>query len=169
MFLCNIALYSIGLCFHHQSYPELGTVFALALPLLSAVISPLFSSSILGTYRPGEFIFSCPIFLPFHTVHGGACWIPPKKDTPHPRAKEKPQQDSRRGEIMFRIKPHTCERCSEGSNKTLCAPGPRDWARHVFESPAEVRVSSGLLQGQGLWVKLPGHTACCISLLGSYH
>jgi len=28
------------------------------------------SSSILGTYRPGEFIFQCPIFLPFHTVHG---------------------------------------------------------------------------------------------------
>ena len=25
------------------------------------------------------------------------CWIPPKKDTPHPREKEKPQQDSRRG------------------------------------------------------------------------
>ena len=28
------------------------------------------SSSILGTYRPGEFIFQCPIFLSFHTVHG---------------------------------------------------------------------------------------------------
>ena len=34
------------------------------------VISPHFSSSILGTYRPGEFIFQCPIFLPFHTSHG---------------------------------------------------------------------------------------------------
>ena len=49
-------------------------------------------SSILGTYQPGEFIFQCPIFLTFHTVHGegngnplqysylenfmdgGACW-----------------------------------------------------------------------------------------------
>ena len=30
----------------------------------------LISSGILGTYRPGEFIFQCPIFLPFHTVHG---------------------------------------------------------------------------------------------------
>ena len=37
---------------------------------LSGVFSPLISSSILGTYRPGEFIFQCPIFLPFHTVHG---------------------------------------------------------------------------------------------------
>ena len=33
-------------------------------------ISPLISSSILGTNRSGEFIFQCPIFLPFHTVHG---------------------------------------------------------------------------------------------------
>ena len=38
--------------------------------ILSEVISPLISSSILGTYQPGEFIFQCPIFLPFHTVHG---------------------------------------------------------------------------------------------------
>ena len=32
--------------------------------------SPLISRSILGTYWPGEFIFQCPIILPFHTVHG---------------------------------------------------------------------------------------------------
>ena len=38
--------------------------------ILSGVISPLNSSSILGTCRPGEFIFQCPIYLPFHTVHG---------------------------------------------------------------------------------------------------
>ena len=38
--------------------------------ILSGVISPLISSSILGTYWPGEFIFQCPIFLPIHTVHG---------------------------------------------------------------------------------------------------
>ena len=37
---------------------------------LSGVISPLSSSSILGTYQPGEFIFRCHIFWPFHTVHG---------------------------------------------------------------------------------------------------
>ena len=37
----------------------------------------------------------------------GERWIPPKKDTPHPRAKEKPLQDGRRGEIAFRIKPLT--------------------------------------------------------------
>ena len=38
--------------------------------VLSGVISPLISSSILGTYRPGQFISQCLIFLPFHTVHG---------------------------------------------------------------------------------------------------
>ena len=37
--------------------------------ILSGVISPLFSCSILGTYQPREFIFQCPVFLPFHTVH----------------------------------------------------------------------------------------------------
>ena len=48
---------------------------------------------------------------------------PTKKDTPSLRAKEKCQQDGWRGEIAFRIKPHTHQRCSEGSNKTLSAPG----------------------------------------------
>ena len=42
----------------------------LCLFILSGVISPLISGSILGNYRPGEFIFQCPIFLPFPTVHG---------------------------------------------------------------------------------------------------
>ena len=34
------------------------------------LFSPLISCSILGTYRPREFIFQYPIILPFHTVHG---------------------------------------------------------------------------------------------------
>ena len=38
--------------------------------ILSGVISSLISSSILGTYQPGEFIFQSPIFVPFHAVHG---------------------------------------------------------------------------------------------------
>ena len=42
----------------------------LHLCILSGVISPLFFSSILGIFQPGEFIFQCPTFLPFHTVHG---------------------------------------------------------------------------------------------------
>ena len=42
----------------------------LRLFILSGVISRFFSSNILGTYRPGEFIFQCHSFLPFHTVHG---------------------------------------------------------------------------------------------------
>ena len=67
-FLCNIALYSIGPCFYHQSHPQLGIVFALAHSFWS--ISPLISSSNLGTYQPGEFFFQYPIILPFHTVHG---------------------------------------------------------------------------------------------------
>ena len=69
-FLCNITLYSVGLYIHHPSHPQLGVVFALTPSLHSFWSnSPLISSSILGTYWPGEFIFQCPIFLPFHTVH----------------------------------------------------------------------------------------------------
>ena len=46
-------------------------VFALVhLFIPPRVTSPFFCSSILGTYQPGEFIFQCPIFLPFHTVYG---------------------------------------------------------------------------------------------------
>ena len=42
----------------------------LSLFILSGAVSPLFSRIILGTYRPGKFIFQCPIFLTFYTVHG---------------------------------------------------------------------------------------------------
>ena len=38
--------------------------------ILSGVISPLFSSSILSTSPPGEFTFQCLFSLPFHTIHG---------------------------------------------------------------------------------------------------
>ena len=31
----------------------------------SGIISPVISSNISGTYGPGEFIFQCPVFLPF--------------------------------------------------------------------------------------------------------
>jgi len=57
------------------------------------------------------------------------CWIPPKKDTPHPRAKEKPQEDGRRGKIVFKIKPHTHQRRSEGSNKPCAHEDPETYTR----------------------------------------
>ena len=73
-------------------------------------------------------------------------------DTGHPRA-EKSQQDSRRGKIVFRNKPHTR---SEGSNKP-CAHQDLETPQRLRQScvcvsPEEVQLSSGLLQGQGLWV-----------------
>ena len=85
---------------------------------------------------------------------------PNKKDTPCPRAKEKPLQDGTRGKISFRIKPHTRHKCSKDSNKTLCTPGPRDLTEtepdlplSVWVSPAEAQVSSGLPWEQGLWLQ----------------
>ena len=71
MFLCSIALYSIGFYFHLQSYTQLGVVLLwFHLFILSGTIASLFSSSVLGTYQPGVFIFQCHPFLPFHPVHG---------------------------------------------------------------------------------------------------
>ena len=79
------------------------------------------------------------------------------KDILCSRAKEKPQKDGRRGKIMFRIKPHTHQRCSEGSNKPCAHQDPETPQRLsqncVWVSPLEVWVSSGLLQGQGPWVQ----------------
>jgi len=40
--------------------------------ILSGVISPLIASSILGTYRSGEFIFQCPIFFAFSYCSWGS-------------------------------------------------------------------------------------------------
>ena len=46
---------------------------------------------------------------------------------PMSRGKGEPQQVGGGGEIAFGIKPHAFQRCLEGSNKTLCAPGsPRE-------------------------------------------
>ena len=49
-----------GHCFHFDSAPSL----LLELFLHSSLVAHL------GTYQPGEFIFQCHIFLPFHIVHG---------------------------------------------------------------------------------------------------
>ena len=48
---------------------------------------------------------------------------PTKKRYPMSKGKGEPQQNGRRGEIALRIKPHTCQRCLEGSKKTFCVPG----------------------------------------------
>ena len=58
-------------------------------------------------------------------------------------------QDGRRGKIVFRIKHHTRQRCSQGSNKNLCPPGDPtetepDLSLSVWVSPVEVWVSCGL-------------------------
>ena len=61
---------------------------------------------------------------------------------PSPRAKEKPQQDSRRGEIAVRIQPHTHQRHSEGSSKPCAYQNPETPQRLrqncVWVSPEKV-------------------------------
>ena len=105
-------------------------------------------------------IFSCEnskITTRCWTTITGECWIPPNKDTPHPRAKKKPQQDGRRGEITFGINTCTRQRRLEGSRKPCAHQDPETPQRlsqnYIWVSPVEVQVSSGLPQEQGLWVQ----------------
>ena len=51
---------------------------------------------------------------------GSRAAVSKKTYTPHPRAKEKPEQDGRRSKITFRTKPIIHQRYSGGSNKS-CA------------------------------------------------
>ena len=39
---------------------------------------------------------------------------------------------------MSRIESHTCQKCLEGSNKTFCAPGPRDYTETKPDLPLSV-------------------------------
>ena len=85
----------------------------------------------------------------------------------HPRAKEKPQKDGRRGEIAFRIKPLTQERYSEGSNK-LCThqdpETPQRLSQTVFECLlGRDRSAVACHRGWGSGCSRPGHN---ISPLG---
>ena len=60
-----------------------------------------------------------------------------QKDTPCPRAKEKPQQDGRKGKIAFKIKSHTTRDTWRAQTYLVCTRTQRphrDWARTVFES-----------------------------------
>ena len=117
------------------------------------------SKCIYFTYSPAR---TPKLQLTAEQLSTGEYWIPLKKDTTHPRAEEKPQQDSRRGEIAFRIDTHTCQRCSE-----VCIQGPRaftetepDWPLSVWVSPMEAWVSSGLTWGQGLWLQQTWDMKC---------
>ena len=78
------------------------------------------------------------------------CW--------YPSAKEKPQEDGRRSEITFRIKPHTHQRRLEVSNKKPCVHQDPETPQRLSQtclwvSPMEAWVSSGLSRGQGLWLQ----------------
>ena len=96
------------------------------------------------------------------------CWSDFEEISHIPKTKEEPQQDSRRGEIAFRVKPHNHQRSSEGSNKPCAHQDPgtpqRDWDRTVFEHLP--RRSGQQQTAAGLWVQCPG---CGKSRLGGGH
>ena len=97
----------------------------------------------------------------------GECWIPPKR---YPISK----QGSRRGKFTFRIKCHTHQRCSEGSNKTLYTPGPRDPTETEPDLPLSISCGGTGQQwpaaGEGALGEVDlGHTAFGISPIGGGH
>ena len=92
---------------------------------------------------------------------------PTKKDTPCPRAKEKPQQDDRRGEghNRFKIKPHTSQRCLKCRNKTFCTPRPKERSSDLHKklsqiclwvSPMEARLSTVPFRDKSSGCSSPG-------------
>ena len=99
----------------------------------------------------------------------GECWIPPKKDTLHPKTKEKTQQDVRRGEIMFRIKPLT-QQTLRGLKNIFCTPRPRDPTETDTElclsASSEATGQQSPAQVQGLWMQ---HTWVWHNPLGGGH
>ena len=119
-------------------------------------------------------------YIPIHSIptqKGSRCWSSSCMaleglwgDIPCPEAKEKPQQDGRRGKFTFRIKPHTCQRRSETSNKPHVHQDPETpqglSQNCVWVSPEEVWASSGLPQRQGSGCSRPGYG---ISPLGGGH
>ena len=103
----------------------------------------------------------------------GECWIPSKNDTLNPRVKEKHQQDGRMGEILFRIKLYSCQRCTEGPPKLCGHQDPRkgevtptrDRVRQAFECLSVSCRGMGHQSpawGQGLWVQQTWEMECVV-------
>ena len=92
----------------------------------------------------------------------GECWIPPKR-YPMSKAKEKPQQDSRRGEITFRIKFHTPQRYSESESCSVVSDSLRPHGLYgPWNAPGQnTGVGSlSLLQGIPTLESNPGLPRC---------
>ena len=57
-------------CLENPWTEEIGWLLSLGSQRVGQNWATSLSTSLLSTYWHGEFIFLCPIFLPFHTVHG---------------------------------------------------------------------------------------------------
>ena len=98
-------------------------------------------------------------------------------DTPRPGAKGKPQKNGRRGEITFRIKPHTHQRPQRAQIYPVCTRTQRphrDWDRTVFAcllrrwgqqrtaaGPHKRLTQTCLWVSRSLWRRRGLAVACC--------
>ena len=99
------------------------------------------------------------------------CWKYLWGDTPHSRAKNKPQQNGRRGEFVFRIKPHFCQRLSEGSNKPCVHqdPGKRHWPhKRLTQTCPAVSRSLQWRRGSVVACCRVGSSGCSSTCMGSF-
>ena len=80
---------------------------------------------------------------------------PTKKDTPHPRAMEKPQQDGGGAKSHLESNPIPTRDDQRAQTKPFVQQetSQRLSQTYLLVSPVEEQVSSGLPQGQGLWVQ----------------
>ena len=102
----------------------------------------------------------------------GECWIPPEKDSPLPRAKDSFNKIVGGGKLCLESN-LIPTRPSEGSNKTLCALGPRDPTETARSAIECFSVSCGGMghqwpaTGTGVLATADlGGTMCGIKLLG---
>ena len=86
----------------------------------------------------------------------GGCWNPPKKDTPCPKTKKKPQSDGRRGAIMIKSNPIPAKwmthKLENNNTKEVLPLLWRLWAPHQASQTGGLAKGLGIL---GIWLWRP--------------
>ena len=99
----------------------------------------------------------------------GECWVH-QKEIPHVQGQRRSPSKTVGGVKSHLESNHIPARDARWTPTKPCTHQDTETPQRLSQTCvwvfSEVRVSSGLLQGQGLWVQLPGHTAWGISPLG---
>ena len=73
----------------------------------------------------------------------GGCWNPPKKDTPRPKTKKKPQQEGRKGSITIKSNPipagWVTHKLENSNSKEVLTLLWRFWTPHQASQPGDLK------------------------------